>query len=110
MPEADKEGKRYYEEIPQKGELFFLKGSNELDWGMKNRLARIFNPKDGHTVMLAIGDALGAHVQAAFSRQDELVGQVQAIRDDTELDESERVEAIEAFLSANLNTGWPGQV
>jgi putative autoinducer-2 (AI-2) aldolase len=54
MPEADKEGKRYYEDIPQKGEVFFLKGSGELDWGMKNRLARIFNPKDGHTVMLAI--------------------------------------------------------
>lgn len=54
MPEADKEGKNYYSDVPQKGELFFLKGSTELDWGMKNRLARIFNPKDGHTVMLAV--------------------------------------------------------
>jgi putative autoinducer-2 (AI-2) aldolase len=54
MPEADNEGKLYFEDIPQEGKLFFLKGSNELDWGMKNRLARIFNPKDGHTVMLAI--------------------------------------------------------
>ena len=54
MPEADNEGKKYYEDIPQEGKLFFLKGSNELDWGMKNRLARIFNPNDGHTVMLAI--------------------------------------------------------
>jgi putative autoinducer-2 (AI-2) aldolase len=54
MPEADKEGKKFYEDVPQKGEMFFLKGSNELDWGMKNRLARIFNPKDGHAVMLAI--------------------------------------------------------
>ncbi len=24
-----------------------------MDWGMKNRLSRIFNPEDGHTVMLA---------------------------------------------------------
>lgn len=54
MPEADKEGKTYHVGIPQKAELFFLKGSTELDWGMKNRLARIFNPKDGRTVMLAI--------------------------------------------------------
>jgi putative autoinducer-2 (AI-2) aldolase len=54
MPEADKEGKNYYPDVPQRGELFFLKGSTELDWGMKNRLARIFNPKDGHTVMLAV--------------------------------------------------------
>lgn len=54
MPEADKEGKNYHVDVPQEGKLFFLKGSTELDWGMKNRLARIFNPKDGRTVMLAI--------------------------------------------------------
>ena len=54
MPEADKEGKNYHVDVPQKGQLFFLKGSTELDWGMKNRLARIFNPEDGRTVMLAI--------------------------------------------------------
>jgi putative autoinducer-2 (AI-2) aldolase len=54
MPEADKEGKDYHVDVPQKGQLFFLKGSTELDWGMKNRLARIFNPEDGRTVMLAI--------------------------------------------------------
>lgn len=40
-------------EIPQKSELFSLKGSAALDWGMQNRLARIFNPKTGRTVMLA---------------------------------------------------------
>src|SRR5437016_4751559 len=32
---------------------FFLKGSNSLDWGIKNRLARIFSPTTGRTVMLA---------------------------------------------------------
>lgn len=54
MPEVDnKEEKQFYPEIPQKSELFFLKGSNNYDWGMKNRLARIFNPKSGKTVMLA---------------------------------------------------------
>jgi putative autoinducer-2 (AI-2) aldolase len=56
MPDVDelKEGKKYYADIPQKTEGFFLKGSNSLDWGMKNRLGRIFNPKTGRTVMLAI--------------------------------------------------------
>ncbi|MFH1981583.1 MAG: 3-hydroxy-5-phosphonooxypentane-2,4-dione thiolase [Pseudomonadota bacterium] len=56
MPDVDdlKEGKKYYTDIPQKTEGFFLKGSNNLDWGMKNRLARIFNPESGRTVMLAI--------------------------------------------------------
>jgi len=49
-----KEAKQYYFDIPQKSEGFFLKGSNSLDWGMKNRLARIFNPDSGRTVMLAI--------------------------------------------------------
>ncbi len=56
MPDADeiKEAKQYYTDIPQKTEGFFLKGSNSLDWGMKNRLAGIFNPESGRTVMLAI--------------------------------------------------------
>jgi 3-hydroxy-5-phosphonooxypentane-2,4-dione thiolase len=55
MPEADtsKAEKDYHLDIPQKNEPFFLKGSNSLDWGMKNRLARIFNPQSGKTVMLA---------------------------------------------------------
>ncbi len=56
MPDIDqmKEGKKYYADTPQKTEGFFLKGSNSLDWGMKNRLARIFNPETGRTVMLAV--------------------------------------------------------
>lgn len=54
MPEADKEGKCYYTDVPQECEGFFLKGSNSLDWGMKNRLSHIFNPETGRTVMLAI--------------------------------------------------------
>ncbi|MBN1380549.1 MAG: 3-hydroxy-5-phosphonooxypentane-2,4-dione thiolase [Deltaproteobacteria bacterium] len=49
-----KEAKLFYADRPQKTEGFFLKGSNSLDWGMKNRLARIFNPDSGRTVMLAI--------------------------------------------------------
>ena len=56
MPDVDeiKEGKKYYPDIPQEAERFFLKGSNALDWGMQNRLSRIFNPQTGRTVMLAV--------------------------------------------------------
>jgi putative autoinducer-2 (AI-2) aldolase len=56
MPDADglKETKSFYSDIPQQTEGFFLKGSNSLDWGIKNRLARIFNPESSRTVMLAI--------------------------------------------------------
>lgn len=32
---------------------FHIKGASNLSWGMKDRLSRIFNPKTGHTVMLA---------------------------------------------------------
>jgi putative autoinducer-2 (AI-2) aldolase len=54
MPEADREGQRYQADAPQAAPGFFLKGSHQLDWGMKNRLARTFNPASGRTVMLAI--------------------------------------------------------
>ena len=52
--DAIKEGKNFYENIPMKTPGYFLKGSNALDWGMKNRLARVFRPDTGRTVMLAI--------------------------------------------------------
>ena len=51
--EGNVEARNYGIGIPQKQDAFFLKGSNSLDWGMKNRLARVFNPASGHTVMLA---------------------------------------------------------
>ena len=49
-----KDAKNFQAGVPQQTEGFFLKGSNSLDWGMKNRLARIFNPVSGNTVMLAV--------------------------------------------------------
>ena len=56
MPDADarKEAKKFYEGVPQQTPGFFLKGSGALDWGMKNRLARVFNPATGRAVMLAV--------------------------------------------------------
>ena len=58
MPEQDttksSKQKNYYENVPMATPGFFLKGAGSLDWGMKNRLSRIFNPLTGRTVMLAI--------------------------------------------------------
>lgn len=39
--------------IPVKHESFFLKGLDHCDWGIKDRMSRIFNVKSGRTVMLA---------------------------------------------------------
>jgi 3-hydroxy-5-phosphonooxypentane-2,4-dione thiolase len=56
MPEADEseKEKQFYTDVPAKCDAFFLKGCNSVDWGMKNRLSRIFDPGSGKTVMLAI--------------------------------------------------------
>lgn len=54
---ADKDGmtteKDYGIGIPQAHQTFYVKGADHCDWGMKNRLAKIFNPKSGNTLMLA---------------------------------------------------------
>lgn len=48
-----RDGKDYGIGRPQENKAFYLKGSGALDWGMQSRLARIFNPDTGRTVMLA---------------------------------------------------------
>ena len=55
MPEADSlEATRFRPEVPAPQQSFFLKGSGALDWGMQQRLARVFSPRTGRTVMLAV--------------------------------------------------------
>jgi putative autoinducer-2 (AI-2) aldolase len=55
MPEADEGAtKDFAEDVPAPLLGAFLKGSGAYDWGMTNRLARIFRPDSGRTVMLAI--------------------------------------------------------
>ncbi len=54
---ADMDGSRankeFHADVPQVTEGFFLKGSAHYDWGLKNRLGWIFDPRSGRTVMLA---------------------------------------------------------
>ena len=55
MAELDttKDANDYGIGIPVKQHPFFLKGLEHADWGLKDRLSRIFNPLSGNTVMLA---------------------------------------------------------
>jgi 3-hydroxy-5-phosphonooxypentane-2,4-dione thiolase len=48
------EGARFAAHIAAEPHVNHLKGAGALDWGMQSRLARIFRPGTGRTVMLAI--------------------------------------------------------
>ncbi|GAL15722.1 autoinducer 2 (AI-2) aldolase LsrF [Vibrio astriarenae] len=54
---ADREGnlfaKDYGLDTPPRCDSFHVKGMDHVDWGMKDRLSRIFRPTTGKTVMLA---------------------------------------------------------
>ncbi|MCM8757404.1 MAG: 3-hydroxy-5-phosphonooxypentane-2,4-dione thiolase LsrF, partial [Candidatus Omnitrophica bacterium] len=55
MPEKDsREEKNFFPEQPQRNKVFSVKGCHNTDWGLKNRLARIFRPRTGKSLMLAI--------------------------------------------------------
>lgn len=54
LDDAGSAGERFAVSTPAVSTPFFLKGAQALDWGMQNRLARIFRPRSGRTVMLAI--------------------------------------------------------
>ncbi len=47
-------GDRFAPAVPPHAEPYLLKGCAGLDWGMQSRLARVFRPATGRTVMLAI--------------------------------------------------------
>jgi len=54
---ADAEGLKaadnYGLDTPGSSQLYYLKGLENADWGIKDRMSRIFNKKSGNTVMLA---------------------------------------------------------
>jgi 3-hydroxy-5-phosphonooxypentane-2,4-dione thiolase len=54
VPEADASaGKHFQPDVAVPARISLVKGAAGYDWGMQNRLARIFDPDTGHTVMLA---------------------------------------------------------
>lgn len=56
MADADdaRDSKNFHLDSPAENRPFFLKGAGALDWGIQNRFSRIFSPRTGRTVMLAI--------------------------------------------------------
>lgn len=47
------DAKNYGFDVPVEKKSFFLKGLDHFDWGIKDRMSRIFDVKSGKTVMLA---------------------------------------------------------
>jgi 3-hydroxy-5-phosphonooxypentane-2,4-dione thiolase len=72
VPDVDdlKDTKNFHLGVPVKQEAFFLKGSNALDWGVQSRLARIFSPASGRTLMLAIDHGYFQGPTAGLERVD----------------------------------------
>ncbi len=88
---GNKEAKMYYEDIPQARSQFNIRGLDNVDWGMKDRLSRIFNPKTGRTLMLAFDhgyfmgstsglERIDLNIQALAEDVDALMGTRGAIR------------------------------
>lgn len=71
--QGNKIGKNYYLDRAQKAELFFAKGLNNTDWGLKNRLARVFRPSSGNTVMLAFDHGYIMGSTAGLERLDVVI-------------------------------------
>ena len=61
------DGSRFATSVPPRHEPFGLRGCGALDWGMQSRLARVFRPATGRTVMLAIDHGYFQARPAAWS-------------------------------------------
>ena len=77
------QAKYYHHDIPQTNATFALKGAGSLDWGMQNRLARVFRPSSGRTVMLAIDHGYFLGPTTGLERPDvdivPLLGEIDAL-------------------------------
>jgi len=60
----------YHLDIPVTQDAYFVKGMNNTDWGMKDRLSRIFNPQSGNTIMLAFDHGYFMGPTAGLERLD----------------------------------------
>lgn len=52
---------------------FYVKGANNLDWGMKKHLSNIFDPKSGNTVMFAFDHGYFMGATSGLERLDLLI-------------------------------------
>lgn len=77
---ADKQGnklaKDYQVDVPAPKGSFHVKGMEHTDWGMKDRLSRIFSPTTGRTVMLAFDHGYIMGSTAGLERMDLIIPQL----------------------------------
>jgi putative autoinducer-2 (AI-2) aldolase len=65
-----KDTKEYFVDTPMKVTPSNVRGASALDWGMQNRLSRIFHPGSGKTVMLAVDHGYFQGPTAGLERVD----------------------------------------
>lgn len=71
---GNKNAKDFSENVPfANNGSFHVKGANSYDWGMKDRLSRIFNPETGKTVMLAFDHGYFMGPTSGLERLDLLI-------------------------------------
>ena len=72
MPDTDRlaAGDRFAPGVPPHTEPYPVRGGGGLDWGMQSRLARVFRPATGRTVMLAIDHGYFQGPTAGLERVD----------------------------------------
>lgn len=71
---GNKDAKNFSLEVPfENNGDFHVKGASNLDWGMKDRLSRIFNPTTGKTVMLAFDHGYFMGPTSGLERLDLLI-------------------------------------
>lgn len=72
--DGNKKAKQFAEDVPfANTKDFHVKGAANLDWGMKDRLSRIFNPGTGKTVMLAFDHGYFMGPTSGLERLDLLI-------------------------------------
>ncbi len=65
--------KDFHVDIPQQKFPFHVKGAENCEWGMKDRLSRIFNRESGHTLMLAFDHGYITGASLGLERLDLLI-------------------------------------
>lgn len=80
MPAADtSSGKQFRPDVPVNRSAFYLKGAGSYDWGMQNRLSRIFRPDTRRTVMLALDHGYFQGPTTGLERIDLTIAPIAAI-------------------------------
>ena len=70
------DSKDFHVGVPTGKTNFHVKGMDNVDWGMKDRLSRIFNPKSGNTLMLAFDHGYIMGATTGLERLDIIIPQL----------------------------------